>query len=122
MKVKRIIMSIALAIALIAPVVEPRIVTDTTTVVHAKIYKAKTVNAIRKKFNKIKSGMTLEKVKGVLNAKPSATNNDSFTDGNGDLWVTYIWTFMVKKTNVTIHVTFVDNKASYKGIEESYTL
>ena len=121
MRVKRVIMSIILAFSLIAPVVSPEIVPASTSVSQAKAYDAKSVKAVRKRFNKIKRNMSLKKIKKILGGKQTKTKAKTVGD---TLFSDYFWYYYVTTKKqviaVVIRVSFIDDSPMAKEFSECY--
>lgn len=107
MKVKRVILSVVLALALCTPIVEPCAVTNTTTVVQAKKKQtfAKFKKSVLKKYRKIKKGMSYEKVCKILGKEETDVFEETeYSDGTE--WI-YDWKFKYSKSKyVTITISF----------------
>lgn len=112
MKTKRIILSIMLALAMIAPVVEPGFA-EQTTVSQSKQTFSKFKKKVLKKYRKIKNGMSYDEVVDIL-GKEETDVFDETEYSDGTEWI-YDWKFKYSKSKyVTITIRFYNEIVKYK--------
>jgi len=86
---------------------------ETTTISVAKEIKGVKVSVIKKRYKKIKKGMSFERVKKILKNKPTALISDDKWDGDRE--TEYEWFFRIREyVDVRIYVTFTNGKVTSK--------
>lgn len=86
---------------------------ETTTISVAKEIKGVKISVIKKRYKKIKKGMSFERVKKILKNKPTSLISDDEWDGERE--TEYEWFFRIKEyVDVRIYIIFTNGKATSK--------
>ena len=86
---------------------------ETTTISVAKEIKGVKASVIKKRYMKIKKGMSFERVKKILKNKPTSLISDDKWDGDRE--TEYEWFFRIEEfVDVRIYITFTNGKVTSK--------
>ena len=105
---------LSIVFMLIVPVLPAQFTSMTTpTISVAKEITGVQIPIIKKRYKKIKKGMSFQRVKKILKNKPTALISDDKWDGDRE--TEYEWFFRIEEfKDVRIYITFTNGKVTSK--------